>query len=50
METIVADKPSPKNDAVTILSQLLMVALETEVIRVLAKLNMDGIAKNTGFQ
>jgi hypothetical protein len=48
-ETIVAYKPSPKNDAVTILSQLLM-ALETEVIRVLAKETKYGIAKNTGFQ
>jgi hypothetical protein len=31
METIVADKPSPKNDAVTILSQLLMVAFKQKL-------------------
>jgi hypothetical protein len=48
-ETIVAYKPSPKNDAVTI-SIVDGSDLETEVIReVLAKLNM-GSQKNTGFQ
>jgi hypothetical protein len=50
-ETIVADKPSLKNDAVTILSPIVDGSdLETEVIReVLKKLNM-GSQKNTGFQ
>jgi LysM repeat protein len=51
-ETIVADKPSPKNDAVTILSPIVDgSALETEVIReVLAKETKYGIAKEYGFQ
>jgi hypothetical protein len=51
-ETIVADKPSPKNDAVTILSPIVDgSALETEVIReVLAKETNMGSQKNTGFQ
>jgi hypothetical protein len=46
METIVADKPSPKNDAVTILSPIVDgSALETEVIRVLAKETKYGIKR-----
>jgi hypothetical protein len=50
-ETIVADKPSPKNDAVTILSPIVDgSALETEVIEVLAKETKYGIAKEYGFQ
>jgi hypothetical protein len=49
-ETIVADKPSPKNDAVTILSPIVDGSLETEVIRVLAKETKYGIAKEYGFQ
>jgi cell wall-associated NlpC family hydrolase len=51
METIVADKPSPKNDAVTILSPIVDgSALETEVIReVLAKETKYGIAKEYGI-
>jgi hypothetical protein len=50
-ETIVADKPSPKNDAVTILSPIVDgSALETEVIReVLAKETKYGIAKEYGI-
>jgi hypothetical protein len=51
-ETIVADKPSLKNDAVTILSPIVDGSdLETEVIReVLAKETKYGIAKEYGFQ
>jgi hypothetical protein len=49
-ETIVADKPSPKNDAVTILSPIVDGSdLETEVIRVLAKETKYGIAKEYGI-
>jgi hypothetical protein len=51
-ETIVAYKPSLKNDAVTILSPIVDGSdLETEVIReVLAKETKYGIAKEYGFQ
>jgi hypothetical protein len=52
LKETIADKPSLKNDAVTILSPIVDGSdLETEVIReVLAKETKYGIAKEYGFQ